>query len=653
MIRMHNVELRRGRQILLQGAELTVHPGWRVGLTGANGSGKSSLLAALQGELSLDAGSIEQPDDWVVAHLPQEVPGSARPAVEYVLDGDAELRELQRRLEEEHDGDGAEQARLYARLDAIDGWTAEARARRLLAGLGFSDADGDRPMSDFSGGWRMRLGLARTLMTRSDLLLLDEPTNHLDVETIVWLEGWLARYPGTVIVIAHDRRFLDAVVTHIAHIERGALTLYSGGYTQAEARRAEAMAQSEAAAAKVAAERAHLEQFVRRFRAKASKARQAQSRLKRLEALEDVAVIRAARPVHLHIPSPQRLPDSLLALDHATVGHGESRRLHPASLRLRPEDRVGILGPNGAGKSTLLALLAGELEPDTGERQPAPDLRIGYFAQHQREQLDLAASPLAHLQRQDPRAAEQDLRNFLGGLGFGGERADRPVGECSGGERVRLVLAQLMWQAPSLLLLDEPTNHLDLDMREALGEALEAYAGGLVVVAHDRELLARVCDRFWRVEDGHLSEFDGDLDDYARELQERRSRDEAGPEPAGPGGAAVASGDEAGGGPALSQKDRRREAARAREALKPLQQRADRAEAECARLQERLDAIEAELADGELYTGDAEAADRLAALTREQGELRRRLEDHEGEWMEAMEALEAARPDAGGSPAEK
>ena len=642
MIRMQDVELRRGRQVLLHGAGLTVHPGWRVGLTGANGSGKSSLLAALQGELTLDAGSIEVPEDWVVAHLPQEVPGSQRPAVEYVLDGDPELRDLQQRLERETDG--AAQAQLYARLDAIDGWGAEASARRLLAGLGFAEADGDRPMADFSGGWRMRLGLARTLMTRSDLLLLDEPTNHLDVETIVWLEGWLARYPGTVIVIAHDRRFLDAVVTHIAHIERGTLTLYSGSYSRAEARRAEAMAQSEAAAAKVAAERAHLEQFVRRFRAKASKARQAQSRLKRLEALEEVAVIRAARPVHLQIPAPQRLPDPLLALDEAGV-QGDGRvRLHPASVRLRPEDRIGILGPNGAGKSTLLALLAGELTPDVGERCPAPDLRVGYFAQHQREQLDLAASPLMHLQRLDPRATEQDLRNFIGGLGFGGEHADRPVGECSGGERVRLVLALLMWQAPSLLLLDEPTNHLDLDMREALGEALEAYAGGLVVVAHDRELLARVCDRFWRVEAGHLSEFDGDLDDYARELQERRN--ETVPE------TSVPAADAAPAAPAQSQKERRRAAARTREALRPLQQKADRAEAECTRIQQRLDAIEAELADGTLYTGDAEAAQRLADLTREQGELRSRLETQEGEWMEALEALEAARADAAGDSAE-
>ncbi len=636
MIRMQDIELRRGRRVLLQHASLTVHAGWRVGLTGANGSGKSSLLAALQGELSLDAGTIDQPANWVVAHLPQEVPGSDRSAVDYVLDGDAELRDLQTRLDQV--SDGAEQARLYAALEAIDGWTADARARRLLAGLGFATADADRPMRDFSGGWRMRLGLARTLMTRSDLLLLDEPTNHLDVETILWLEGWLARYPGTVIVIAHDRRFLDSVCTHIAHIERGGIELYAGSYTHAEAKRAEAIAQSEAAAAKVAAERAHLEDFVRRFRAKASKARQAQSRLKRLERMDEVAVIRAARPIHLEIPTPERLPDPLLALDHAEVRSGERVRLHATSLRLRPEDRIGVLGPNGAGKSTLLTLLAGELDPAAGERRVEPNLKVGYFAQHQSEQLDLGASPLAHLQRQDPRAEEQRLRNFLGGMGFAGEKADAPVGQCSGGERVRLVLALLIWQAPSLLLLDEPTNHLDLDMREALAEALENYAGGLVVVAHDRELLARVCDRFWKVEDGVLSEFDGDLDDYARELQARqRDATEA------PQGAASQSttGIADGQTQVMSQKERRQQAAQARAALKPLQKRADQAERECTQAQERLQALETELADPALYAVDN--SDRLAELTREQGELRSRLETLEGQWMEALEALEAAR----------
>ncbi|WP_018949257.1 ABC-F family ATP-binding cassette domain-containing protein [Thioalkalivibrio sp. ALMg11] len=632
MIRIQDIELRRGRQILLQHSSLTVHAGWRVGLTGANGSGKSSLLAALQGELSLDAGEIDQPSEWVVAHLPQEVPGSERSAVDYVLDGDTELRDLQQRLEQV--SDGAEQARLFGALEAVDGWTADARARRLLAGLGFAAADADRPMSDFSGGWRMRLGLARTLMTRSDLLLLDEPTNHLDVETILWLEDWLARYPGTVIVIAHDRRFLDSVCTHIAHIERGGIALYAGSYTHAEAKRAEAMAQSEASAAKVAAERAHLEDFVRRFRAKATKARQAQSRLKRLEKLDEVAVIRAARPIHLEIPTPERLPDPLLALDHAEVRSGDRVRLHPTTLRLRPEDRIGVLGPNGAGKSTLLTLLAGELAPTAGERRVEPSLKVGYFAQHQSEQLDLNASPLVHLQRQDPRAEEQRLRNFLGGMGFPGEKAERPVDQCSGGERVRLVLALLIWQAPSLLLLDEPTNHLDLDMREALAEALENYAGGLVVVAHDRELLARVCDRFWKVEGGHLSDFDGDLDDYARELKAREREGAATNAAETPATTSTS-------GPVLSAKERRQQAAQARAALKPLKKSADLAEQEHARVQERLDALEIELADPALYADDA--ADRLAQLTREQGELRSRLQTAEAEWMDALEALEAAQ----------
>jgi ATP-binding cassette, subfamily F, member 3 len=521
MIRFENVELRRGGQVLITAASFMIHPGWRVGLTGANGCGKSTLLAALRGELVPDNGTIDWPRGWVCAHLPQEVDASNRRAVDYVLDGDAALRSLQTRLEICEDGE--ERGHLFAEIDAIDGWSAEARARQLLAGLGFAPQDPDRTVAEFSGGWRMRLGLAQTLMTRSDLLLLDEPTNHLDFETILWLEDWLRRYPGTLIVIAHDRRFLDAVVTHVAHIEHRRVQLFTGNYSAAERRRAEIIAQTEAAAVRVAQERAHLERFVARFRAKASKARQAQSRLKRLEKLDDVALLRAARPMHLKIPAPARLPDPLLRLDHAGVSAGGTVRLHPATLRLRPDDRIGILGPNGAGKSTLLAVLAGLLPLSQGERAVDPDLVVGFFAQHQREQLDDDASPLLHLQRLGTAMTEQELRNLLGGFGFSGNRADLPVAGLSGGERVRLVLAMLVCQGPSVLLLDEPTNHLDLDMREALAEALESYAGALVVVSHDRDLLARVCDRFWRVRAGRVEEYEGDLDDYAKELTQVRS----------------------------------------------------------------------------------------------------------------------------------
>ncbi len=628
MIRFENVELRRGGQALVRNASFAIHPGWRVGLTGANGCGKSTLLAALRGELLPDAGSIERPRGWVLAHLPQEVVATPRRAVDYVLDGDSALRGLQARLEQTEDGE--ERGHLYAEIDAIDGWSAEARARQLLAGLGFEPADPDRAVSEFSGGWRMRLGLAQTLMTRSDLLLLDEPTNHLDFETILWLEDWLRRYPGTLIVIAHDRRFLDAVVTHVAHIEHRQVQLFTGSYSAAERRRAEILAQTEAAATRVAQERAHLERFVARFRAKATKARQAQSRLKRLEKLEEIAVLRAARPMHLQIPAPNRLPDPLLRLDHAGVATAGKTRLQPATLRLRPDDRIGILGPNGAGKSTLLSVLAGLLPLTEGEREVEPGLVVGYFAQHQREQLDEGASPLLHLQRLVGAVTEQELRNLLGGFGFGGTRADMPVAGLSGGERVRLVLAMLVCQGPAVLLLDEPTNHLDLDMRESLAEALEDYAGALVIVSHDRELLSRVCDRFWRVHEGRVEDYDGDLDDYARELTRARVQIGA----SGAEGRVPAATEREGG------RERRQEAARQRQSLQPLRRAAEREEARCTRLQHELDAVEKALADPELYTG-AEGG-QLEALLQRQGRLRQDLEEAEAAWMEALEALEVA-----------
>lgn len=624
MIQFSNVELRRGGHVLLQDVSLAIHPGWRVGLTGVNGSGKSSVLAALRGEMAVDAGQIDCPPAWVIAHLPQEVEASPRPALEYVLDGDAALRSLQQRL---HDcEDGVEQGRLYAEIEAIDGWTAEARARQLLAGLGFAPHDPERPVADFSGGWRMRLGLARTLMTRSDLLLLDEPTNHLDFETILWLEQWLARYPGTLLVIAHDRRFLDQVVTHIAHIEQQGIQLFTGGYTAAERRRAEILAQSEAAAVRIARERAHLEKFVNRFRAKATKARQAQSRLKRLEKLDEIALVRATRRMHWQIPAPARLPDPLLRLDGVTVGEGEARRLQPVSISLRPEDRIGILGPNGAGKSTLLSVLSGDLIPTNGERHLDPEVVVGYFAQHQREQLDDSASPLLHLQRQMPEALEQSLRNLLGHFGFSGARADQPVQIFSGGERVRLVLALLVARAPGVLLLDEPTNHLDLEMREALAEALESYTGAMVLVSHDRELLERVCDRFWRVRAGRVEVYEGDLEDYTREVSQVDESPSLAQTPL----------------PAVHQaREKRQLAAQQREALRPLQKVAAGLESRYSALQADLVKLEQALADPDLYT--TTTSTQVADLLKQQGQLRQELEMTEVQWLEALEAVEQAR----------
>src|SRR6185369_3990938 len=477
MLRLSNLTLSRGNKRLLEGASLTVHAGHKVGLIGANGSGKSSLFALLRGELSQDAGEVALPPAWVIAHVAQETPAVASPAIEYVLDGDAELRAVQRALKDAetaaeadpHAG-GEQLAELHHRFEAIGGYGARARAASLLAGLGFSAARQSEPVASFSGGWRMRLNLAQALMCRSDLLLLDEPTNHLDLDAVLWLEDWLARYPGTLLLIAHDRDFLDAVVTEIAHLEGNKLRLYTGNYAQFERERALALALQHSAYVKQQKQIAHLRSYIDRFRAKATKARQAQSR------------------IHAR---------QLLKLDHATLGYGDKAILTDVDWAILAGARIGLLGPNGAGKSTLLRAIAGELKPASGERLAAQGLSIGYFAQHQVEQLRLDQSALWHLQQIEPGTREQAFRDFLGGFDFRGDRVGAPVREFSGGEKARLTLALLVRQRPNLLLLDEPTNHLDIDMREALTEALQDYTGALIVVAHDRHLLRATADELW------------------------------------------------------------------------------------------------------------------------------------------------------------
>jgi ATP-binding cassette, subfamily F, member 3 len=628
MLRLTDLTLRRGPRILFRGADFSVHPGWRVGLTGANGTGKSSLFALVRGELSPDQGSCMLPGEWVIASVAQETPAVDRSALDYAMDGDGELRALQAELAEaEAAGDGTRMGALHARLDTIDAYRAESRAGRLLHGLGFADADLSRPVSAFSGGWRMRLNLARALMCRSDLLLLDEPTNHLDLDAVLWLEQWLAAYPGTLMLISHDRAFLDAVVDHVAHIEREAITLYTGNYSDFERQRAEALSQQQVLYERQQREIAHMERFIARFKAKATKARQAQSRVKALERMTRVAPAHVDSPFHFNFPPPARLPNPLLQLDRVTAGYGDRAVLEGVQLALRPGDRVGLLGPNGAGKSTLIRVLAGEHAPLAGEREAAPDLAVGYFAQHQLEQLDPEATPLLHLQRLAPRAAEQSLRDFLGGFGFAGDSALAPVAPFSGGEKARLVLAMLVYQRPNLLLLDEPTNHLDLEMRLALEMALQDYEGALVVVSHDRHLLESVCDDLWLVADGHATPFDGDLEDYRQWLarQDRSSQQASGPE-------------RPSAGPAQGRRVQRREAAEARQRMKPLRDA-------CARLEQRhgeLDAekarIEARLADPALYE-DASKAE-LQDLLARQGALARELGEVEAQWMEAVQKLE-------------
>ncbi|MFI4968900.1 MAG: ABC-F family ATP-binding cassette domain-containing protein, partial [Lysobacterales bacterium] len=517
MLRFDNLTLLRGSRVLLNGTSFLIHPGWRVGLTGRNGAGKSSLLALIGGELTPDAGEFARPRDWTLAHVRQDTAAAGHSALDHVLDGDLEFRRLERELGvAEADHDAPRQALLHDRLRAIGGYAARARAGELLHGLGFANGDEQRAVAEFSGGWRMRLNLAQALMCRSDLLLLDEPTNHLDLDAVLWLEEWLRRYPGTLVVVSHDREFLDRVVSHVLHIADTTAELFAGSVSAFERKRAERMAQQKVAHERQQAERARLQRFVDRFKAKATKARQAQSRVKALERMTEIAAVRAESGIEFEFVAPDALPDPLLSLDDAVAGYGEHRIVEHVNLSLRPGERIGLLGANGAGKSTLIKTIAGTLMPLAGQRVANKGLAIGYFAQHQVEQLDAGATPVQHLLRLSPALGEQSARDFLGTFGFAGERALGPVRGFSGGEKARLALALIVFQRPNLLLLDEPTNHLDIDTREALAEALQDFAGAVVLVAHDRGLLRAVCDDYLLVRDGRVQPFDGDLDDYAR-----------------------------------------------------------------------------------------------------------------------------------------
>ncbi|WP_422910599.1 ATP-binding cassette domain-containing protein [Pseudomonas sp. MAC6] len=627
MIRLQNLTLQRGPQRLLEDAEMTLHPGHKAGLIGANGAGKSSLFALLRGELSADAGDCLIPADWRVAHMRQEIEAVERQAVDYVLDGDVRLRRVQAELavaEAAHDG--AAVARLHTELDTLDGYSADARARKLLAGLGFDSAQMDRRVGDFSGGWRMRLNLAQALMCPSDLLLLDEPTNHLDLDAILWLEGWLKGYPGTLLLISHDRDFLDAVVDHVAHLDQQKLTLYRGGYSAFERTRAERLAQQQQAYEKQQAQRAHMEKYIARFKAQATKARQAQSRIKALERMEELSAAHVDSPFDFSFREADKISSPLLSLSEGRLGYGDKVVLEKVKLSLAPGARLGLLGPNGAGKSTLIKNLSNELQPISGHLQRGENLVVGYFAQHQLDALDDHASPLLHLQRLAPTEREQTLRDFLGGFDFRGPRCDEPVQNFSGGEKARLALALIAWGKPNLLLLDEPTNHLDLEMRLALTMALQEFSGAVVVVSHDRHLLKSTTDEFLLVADGQVQPFDGDLDDYARWLVDYRARQ------------APASSSES--NPDKTDKRVQRQAAAAlRQQLAPHKREADKLEKELGQLHEKLAAVEARLGDSDIY--EAARKDDLRDALAEQAKLKSREADLEERWMLALETLEA------------
>jgi len=637
MIRFSNVTLRRGAKALLEGADVALDPGDKIGLIGANGSGKSSMFALLRGELHADAGDVDLPARWRIAHVAQETPALERPAIEYAIDGDVELRKLEAALAEaERANDGHAIGELHAALRDADAYTVRPRAERLLRGLGFGRDELVRPVSSFSGGWRMRLNLAQALMCPSDLLLLDEPTNHLDLDAILWLEDWLRRYAGTLIVISHDRDFLDGVVGTVVHIDGRALRRYSGNYSAFERQRAAAVVLAAAQAERQARERAHLESFINRFRAKATKARQAQSRMKMLERMEDLAPLHVSAPFSFEFREPLKSPDPLLVFEDVAAGYGERVVLRGLKLSLQSGQRIGLLGVNGAGKSTFVKTVAGALPPLSGGVTVSRGLEIGYFAQHQVEMLDDKASPRLHLSRIAPKAREQDLRDYLGGFNFPGDMATTPIATFSGGEKARLALALIVWQRPNLLLLDEPTNHLDLETREALAVALAQFEGTLILVSHDRHLLRATTDEFMIVADGRVAPFDGDLDDYREWLfRTKLGAGEAAPLPetkeAGPPAK-----------PAAERREQKRVDAEARQRLsaarKPIESRIKRLEEHMAKLAPRKADIEARLAGGAIYEEANKEA--LKALLLDQAYVARELAQIEAEWLELQAQLE-------------
>ena len=638
MLNLQQISIRRGRKLLVENVSFQAHAGQRMGVIGANGSGKTSLFALLLGELEADEGELLLDPSDVFAHVAQESPNTTKSTLDYVMDGDGELRKTQAAIaagEASSDGNDASLHALYERMDTIDGYTAEARAAKLLHGLGFSGDDIHKPVREFSGGWRMRLNLARALMCRSDILLLDEPTNHLDLPAILWLERWLKRYEGILLVISHDRDFLDEVCTRIAHIEHQAIRVFSGNYSQFEAQRAEQLAQQQAMYTRQQKDIKHIQGFVDRFRYKATKARQAQSRLKMLERMALIAPAHADSPFRFHFATPKKQPQHLLGLTDAALGYADSGQgpvLDEVNLNLMAGDRVGLLGVNGAGKSTLVKALASGNTLLSGERLLSKDTKIGYFAQHQLDLLNPEQSPLDHLRLYAADDRESEMRNYLGRFNFSGERIFEPVALFSGGEKARLVLALMIRQEPNLLLLDEPTNHLDLEMRQALSVALIEYTGALVVISHDRHLLRSVCDELLIVHDGIVDRFSRSLDEYPAWLKEQQ---------AGEGQDNVDKEEGKNPNRQVSRKEQRQHEAQRRQRHKPLLDKVREIEKQLAANRKELEAVQKSLADQAIYT-DPDRKAELTGLVKDQASLKSAIDTLEWDWMEASEALETA-----------
>ncbi|RJT52793.1 ABC transporter ATP-binding protein [Rahnella variigena] len=629
MIVFSSLQIRRGTNVLLDNASATINPGQKVGLVGKNGCGKSTLISLLKGEMSADAGNLTFPSNWALAWVNQETPALDEPAIEYVIDGDREFRQLEAQLQQANErDDGHAIATLHGKLDAINAWTIPARAASLLSGLGFTQNQLQQPVKSFSGGWRMRLNLAQALICRSDLLLLDEPTNHLDLDAVIWLEKWLKSYTGTLVLISHDRDFLDPIVDKILHIEQQSLNEYTGNYSSFERQRATKLSQQQALFESQQEKVAHLQSYIDRFRAQATKAKQAQSRIKMLERMELIAPAHVDNPFHFSFRSPESLPDPLLRMEKVSAGYGDTTILESIKLNLVPGSRIGLLGRNGAGKSTLIKLLAGTMPPLQGDIGLAKGVKLGYFAQHQLEFLRAEDSPLQHLVRLANKETEQQLRDYLGGFGFHGDKVTDPTGRFSGGEKARLVLALIVWQRPNLLLLDEPTNHLDLDMRQALTEALIDFEGAMVVVSHDRHLLRSTTDDLYLVHGGKVEQFDGDLEDYQQwlvDIQRQESQQDA---PAKDGGV----------NSAQSRKDQKRREADFRNQTQPLRKQITKLETQMEKLSTELAAIEERLADSAIYDNSRKAE--LTECLQQQTKVKGALEETEMTWLDAQEQLE-------------
>ncbi len=630
MIIFSSLQVRRGVRVLLDNSSATINPGQKVGLVGKNGCGKSTLFSLLKGELDADAGNVTIPPNWVMAWVNQETPASDIPAIEYVIDGDREFRQIEQQLSLAYErNDGNEIGILHSKLDVIQAWDIQARAAALLDGLGFTQQQLQQPVRNFSGGWRMRLNLAQALICRADLLLLDEPTNHLDLDAVIWLEKWLQSFTGTLILISHDRDFLDPIINKVLHIEQQQLFEYSGNYSSFERQRAAKLAQQQSLYQQQQARVAHLQSYIDRFRAKASKARQAQSRIKMLERMEMIASAHVDNPFHFNFRKPDSLPSPLLKLNNVSVGYADKLILNKIKLNLVPGSRIGLLGKNGAGKSTLVKLLAGTLAPLQGEVSLAKEIKLGYFAQHQLEYLRADQTPLWHMMSLAPQEKEQVLRNFLGGFGFRGDKVNEITEYFSGGEKARLVLALIVWQRPNLLLLDEPTNHLDLDMRQALTDALLDFEGALILVSHDRHLLRATTDEFYLVHNGQVAPFEGDLTDYQHWLTEQQKQRS---------GSVSKVVEEVNHEPAENKKDKKRREADLRMQTQPLRKQLEKCEQQMMALEQQLNDIETKLATNHLY--EAAYKKELTDLLEQQVLLKHKKEEMELEWFDLHDKLD-------------